>query len=810
MTKRYLKFFYYFLLIIFLFFTYCYIYAKIANYFYQKKTHTIKMYTTQELKDKWLATQSEVFIQNINVESRNDIPKIMDLLGINDVRILNLNSNYNSSFYKELCWNLKNPQDGLLDVYFKPRPNPFKITYPHSHNEYTLDELLTHKIAIEKAYVFWNISKAPIDHNVNIHTINLIHDVNMTKDAKIKKYLIQAYQAHQDWLNQCEIKKDKKTLAAYNNLYSNETNAQKYRDYQVYYAPQPFQVEIKPYKRDIENYNDKENDAVKNTKIFEAAKTKINGTDVYYIKFSLYGTGVIQQKLNGRNIYDNSNCLGPKLEKIELKFSHDVNLTPPPLSPQLKVNDIYINLGCYNAVPNGPIVVPINKNGSFNYNDNKIEAVYFDDGVRVFTNCDKTDDLTKHANGAKNIYLFSFDIKEPPIDLGVVDSIKYSTEEWIKNNVKGEIYYNNENWGYCTVKSSDTYNNYTYTIICREKQTKTETINLGIVDNKQVATEEWIKNNVQGTITYNDKDWGNCCVTSTDVNYIYKYLIKCRLKETKPTETIDLGIVDKKQIFNKENIEKNMLFLTKGIFDIFINQKEVETLKWIKNNVKGEIYYNDKNWGNCIAKSTDSNCNYTYIIKCREQETKNVILDPSDNPYETIQKWKKDKNILSTIIKESPFEWKDGDNFNLTQTVETKDVIYHINCRSTYKEKLDRWKNQCYFKPGVHYDRNTIRVKLGRYSQTIYDEKNNKLWYKYNEGWFSDSWNIYDTNGKIIFEDVTSSMDKIDNGFTEATNRYCDTTKPPIKEECIQDLTQINEQINKQQNEKLNKRRIIN
>ncbi|WP_284928648.1 DUF2963 domain-containing protein [Candidatus Phytoplasma sp. AldY-WA1] len=268
MTKRYLKFFYYYLLTIFLFCTCCYIHAKLTNYFYQKTTHTIKLYSTQELKDKWLTTQSELDIQNINVESCNDIPEIMKLLGINDVSILSNDPSYNSSDDNRIIYNLKKPQDGLLDVYFKPRTNPFKITYPYDeHKKYTLDELLTHKIAIEKAYVFWDISKVQIDPNIDINIINLKYDVDTTKEAALTKYLTEI----------------------------------------------------------------------------------------------------------------------------------------------IKVNDGYAILGCYNAVPDGPIIFPFNSDRNLYYNKNKIEAVYFDDGVRIFTNCDEANNLIKLANGAKNIYLFKFE-----------------------------------------------------------------------------------------------------------------------------------------------------------------------------------------------------------------------------------------------------------------------------------------------------------------------------------------------------------------------------------------------------------------
>ncbi|WP_284928426.1 DUF2963 domain-containing protein [Candidatus Phytoplasma sp. AldY-WA1] len=87
--------------------------------------------------------------------------------------------------------------------------------------------------------------------------------------------------------------------------------------------------------------------------------------------------------------------------------------------------------------------------------------------------------------------------------------------------------------------------------------------------------------------------------------------------------------------------------------------------------------------------------------------------------------------------------------------------------RSTYKEKLDQWKDNCYIKPGDYYDADEIRDKFGRYSQTIYDEKHNELYYKYTKRWLFDDWNIYDNYGKAIFN------------YIETSEHYYNTTKPP-------------------------------
>jgi len=125
--------------------------------------------------------------------------------------------------------------------------------------------------------------------------------------------------------------------------------------------------------------------------------------------------------------------------------------------------------------------------------------------------------------------------------------------------------------------------------------------------------------------------------------------------------------------------------------------------------------------------------NYCYIIKYYWKKVENINLPISYDQYTTILDWKKQNNLIkfSPLTKESNYEWKvENDNYNLTQTFETKDTIYHINCFSDYQEKLTQWKNNCYIKPGVYYSHDTIRDKFGYYSQTVYDEKNKKLWYK--------------------------------------------------------------------------------
>jgi hypothetical protein len=212
---------------------------------------------------------------------------------------------------------------------------------------------------------------------------------------------------------------------------------------------------------------------------------------------------------------------------------------------------------------------------------------------------------------------------------------------------------------------------------------------------------------------------------------------------------------------------------------------------------------------NDLLKLSDGAKN-VYLFSFNVKKTKYITLSPSDNPYETIQKWKKDENILSTIINESPFEWKDGDNFNLTQTVETKDIIYHINCRSTYKEKLDQWKNQCFFKPYDVKDAAQIRGKIPDGAK-LYTNDNSSIYiYMFDKNLYPYSDGEIYTYYKLMGIELSGINGKEFLGrWRDAKfNGYFDTNKPPIKN--IQDLKQINEQINKQPNKsKIHQQTII-
>ncbi len=120
----------------------------------------------------------------------------------------------------------------------------------------------------------------------------------------------------------------------------------------------------------------------------------------------------------------------------------------------------YIKLGCYNVVSNEAIIIPFNSNGYFYYNNNKIEAVYFDDGIaRVLINCDEANNLIKLANGAKNIYLFKFELIKKDIriegDLGILSDREQVTRDRINNYACGSYVSNDYDWGNCYYRTTD-------------------------------------------------------------------------------------------------------------------------------------------------------------------------------------------------------------------------------------------------------------------------------------------------------------------------------------------------------------------
>ncbi|WP_334347511.1 hypothetical protein [Candidatus Phytoplasma prunorum] len=87
-----------------------------------------------------------------NIDSIDSIPYIMrDKYGIDGINPHPSSPGYNDPYSKNLYWVFKQPNSDLLSVYFQAYPQK---TYPFSHYDFSLDDLLTNTDTIEKAYIF--------------------------------------------------------------------------------------------------------------------------------------------------------------------------------------------------------------------------------------------------------------------------------------------------------------------------------------------------------------------------------------------------------------------------------------------------------------------------------------------------------------------------------------------------------------------------------------------------------------------------------------------------------------------------------
>ncbi|MGE9276611.1 MAG: hypothetical protein ACQKHC_01805 [Candidatus Phytoplasma pruni] len=129
---------------------------------------------------------------DINVLEEKDIHNILDYFDIQTSTYNFKEPSYNpygrNFFYNKL----KNPPSGLLEVYFKHRPNPFNIQYPDDEDyKYTLEDLLKYEIAIEEAFIFWDAKQKPqeIQPQINLVVSNIFNDQN--KEEVINHYLME-------------------------------------------------------------------------------------------------------------------------------------------------------------------------------------------------------------------------------------------------------------------------------------------------------------------------------------------------------------------------------------------------------------------------------------------------------------------------------------------------------------------------------------------------------------------------------------------------------------------------------------------
>jgi hypothetical protein len=156
--------------------------AKLQNSFHQQTTHSVKLYSTQQLKDKWVLSQPKLIIHDLYVPANKTIESFnIDGISMNGFYD---SPRYNCSGSKLLNWYLKNPPKNLLGVYFKPRKNPFHTGYPYGDYKYTLDDLLKQEIFIEEAYIFWDVKQEPSFQNKTISSKDVTNPKWIKKNLK--------------------------------------------------------------------------------------------------------------------------------------------------------------------------------------------------------------------------------------------------------------------------------------------------------------------------------------------------------------------------------------------------------------------------------------------------------------------------------------------------------------------------------------------------------------------------------------------------------------------------------------------------
>ncbi|WP_284928457.1 hypothetical protein [Candidatus Phytoplasma sp. AldY-WA1] len=163
--------------------------AKLQNSFHQQTTYSIKTYSTQQLKDKWVSTQQPLKRYDFNIYNKNDIIKIL--------KDNNSNCDFSSSFDSNKpgynCYDsqslgtywFKDPPSGLITVYFKYRDNPFNQKYPVAHYKHTLDDLLKHEISISEAYIFWDVNPTIRSQRA----INLWRDITYSANRRSRELI---------------------------------------------------------------------------------------------------------------------------------------------------------------------------------------------------------------------------------------------------------------------------------------------------------------------------------------------------------------------------------------------------------------------------------------------------------------------------------------------------------------------------------------------------------------------------------------------------------------------------------------------
>ncbi|KXT29434.1 hypothetical protein AXA84_0079 [Candidatus Phytoplasma oryzae] len=166
------------------------VYAK--PFFYQQSCLPIKIANIKNLQEEWLKTQLKIKKYDFNVSNIKDIQDIMKFLNINLDYIENDIPSYNSFNNLSIKNYLKDPPEGLLGIYLKPRINPFKSEYPSQNYKFTIEDFLEYRLSIQEIYCFWDINKKK-NNNEKVEIFHIKDFINFNENIEdyINNYLLK-------------------------------------------------------------------------------------------------------------------------------------------------------------------------------------------------------------------------------------------------------------------------------------------------------------------------------------------------------------------------------------------------------------------------------------------------------------------------------------------------------------------------------------------------------------------------------------------------------------------------------------------